>query len=126
MEFADASFDLIYAISVFTHLDEAHQLGWLSELQRVTRQGGYVLVTLRGTYQHARMSPQQLAHLREFGFTFEHMPNNSMAGVFPDWYQTATHTREYVERVYSRYFDVVDYLPNGLDQCQDVVTLRKP
>jgi cyclopropane fatty-acyl-phospholipid synthase-like methyltransferase len=126
LESAAGSYDLVYAISVFTHLDEVHQFGWLNELQRVVRKGGYVLASLRGTFQHARMSPTSLAHLREAGFTFERMPNNSMAGVFPDWYQSATHTREYVENVYSRYFEVVEYVPNGIDHCQDVVILRKP
>jgi hypothetical protein len=36
-----------------------------------------------------------------------------------------THAREYVEAVYSKYFGVVEYLRNGLDQCQDIVVLRK-
>jgi ubiquinone/menaquinone biosynthesis C-methylase UbiE len=125
LAFVDESFDLVYAVSVFTHLDEPRQFDWLSELRRVARHGGYVLVTLRGTFQHARMLSVELEHLREVGFTFEQMPNNAMAGIFPTWYQTATHTREYVETVYSRYFEVVEFLPNGLDQCQDIVVLRR-
>src|SRR5262249_35116978 len=45
LQYADASFDFIYAISVFTHLDAARQDDWLGELQRVARPGGFVLLT---------------------------------------------------------------------------------
>jgi SAM-dependent methyltransferase len=46
LPYAEASFDLIYAVSVFTHLSEELQLRWLEELRRVARAGGYVLPTL--------------------------------------------------------------------------------
>jgi ubiquinone/menaquinone biosynthesis C-methylase UbiE len=35
------SFDLVYALSVFTHLNEEHQLLWLRELERITRPMGW-------------------------------------------------------------------------------------
>ncbi|PWT94737.1 MAG: hypothetical protein C5B55_02270, partial [Blastocatellia bacterium] len=37
MEYAADSFDFIYAISVFTHLDEDHQFCWLQELRRIAK-----------------------------------------------------------------------------------------
>ena len=44
----DSSFDLIYAISVLTHLDEAHQHQWPDEWRRIVRPGGIVIATFRG------------------------------------------------------------------------------
>lgn len=41
-------FDLIYALSVFTHLPESLQLAWMSELSRILRPGGYLLMTTHG------------------------------------------------------------------------------
>ncbi len=43
--FADASFDLIYAYSVFSHLSEEAHLRWLAEFERVLAPGGVVLLT---------------------------------------------------------------------------------
>jgi len=124
--FPDESFDLVYVISVFTHLDEQHQFEWLNELRRVTRRGGNVLVTVRGSFQQARMSTQELGELRKAGFLFTLMPNKAMQGIFPEWYQTATHTREYIQSEFTRYFNVLDYVPNGLDHSQDLVILQRP
>lgn len=43
-----ASCDLVYALSVFTHLPEAQQRAWLSELSRVLVPGGWLVVSLHG------------------------------------------------------------------------------
>src|SRR5207248_1785974 len=38
-------FDLVYAVSVFTHIDEEYQFRWLDELRRITKPRGIVIVT---------------------------------------------------------------------------------
>ncbi|MGI9074879.1 MAG: class I SAM-dependent methyltransferase [Bryobacteraceae bacterium] len=45
LDFAEASFDLIYGISVFTHIDRASEQYWLAELYRLLRPGGVLLLT---------------------------------------------------------------------------------
>jgi SAM-dependent methyltransferase len=45
LPFADGYFDLIYAISVFTHISELAD-AWFLELLRVLRTGGYVYLTI--------------------------------------------------------------------------------
>jgi SAM-dependent methyltransferase len=44
--FADESFEVVYALSVFTHLYDASARAWLAELARVTRPGGLAILTL--------------------------------------------------------------------------------
>jgi len=91
----------------------------------VTRSGGYVLLTVHGFYYWSTWSPQEIDALKRTGFIFAKAPK-SMQGIFPEWYQTAYHTREYVLSHYSKYFNVVEYIPSGLDHCQDLVVLQKP
>lgn len=40
-----ASFDAVYALSVFTHLDARGWEAWIHELARVTREGGFLPLT---------------------------------------------------------------------------------
>ena len=48
LDFDDESFDLVYALSVFTHLTAELQLAWRDELLRVLRPGGLLLLTTHG------------------------------------------------------------------------------
>jgi len=125
LDFPEKIFDLTYAISVFTHLNEDFQFRWLSELQRITKPNGYVLLTVHGFYYWSNFSPQQIEEIKRTGFMFIES-SKPMRGIFPEWYQTAYHTQEYVLSNYSKYFNVLDYIPTGLDYCQDVVILQKP
>jgi SAM-dependent methyltransferase len=45
-DYGSDSFDFIYAISVFTHLDAPYQFRWLEELRRITKPGGVLLLTV--------------------------------------------------------------------------------
>lgn len=118
------SFDLVYAFSVFTHLDEEYQLLWLRELQRVTQPKGFVLVSLHGSFFWSRLPPREIAMIKEKGLLFLQAPP-TMQGIFPEWYQNTYHTQEYVFSTYSKYFNIVEYIPQGLDGCQDIVVMQK-
>ncbi len=56
LRFESESFDLVYALSVFTHLTEDLQVAWLGELARVLRPGGRLLVTTHGDCYRERLS----------------------------------------------------------------------
>jgi SAM-dependent methyltransferase len=123
LEYPSEAFDLIYAISVFTHLCEDFQFRWLDELRRVARALAIVLLTLRGRRAWRDLPQEDIDTIKIEEFKFR--PSNSMKDVFPDWYQNAYHTKKYVVDRYSEYFEVVDYIPRGMGR-QDVVILRKP
>jgi SAM-dependent methyltransferase len=48
LPYADATFDFVYAISVWSHFDEDAALRWLAEMRRVVRPGGHLLITAHG------------------------------------------------------------------------------
>jgi hypothetical protein len=43
----------------------------------------------------------------------------------PDFYQTAFHTHEYVQREWNKYFEIVNIKTKGIGQHQDAVLVRK-
>lgn len=124
LAYADGSFDLVYAVSVFTHLDEDFQFRWLQELRRVVAPGGICLITLHGPGSWNEIPEHDEATLTSRGFVF--VRTEATRGLFPDWYQTAFHTRSYVEERFARFFDVIGFVPRGMANHQDVVILRRP
>jgi len=45
VEFPAGFFDIIYAYSVFSHLNEDTHLKWIEEFSRILKAGGLLLVT---------------------------------------------------------------------------------
>jgi SAM-dependent methyltransferase len=48
LAYENEQFDLVYALSVFTHFPENLQAAWMSELSRVLKPGGHLLMTAQG------------------------------------------------------------------------------
>jgi SAM-dependent methyltransferase len=59
LAYLDGQFDFIYALSVFTHLPESLQLAWMSELSRVLKAGGHLLMTTHGECYLPYMSEEE-------------------------------------------------------------------
>ncbi len=128
LPFNDNSFDLIYGISVFSHLNEDFQHVWLRELQRVARPGAVLILSVQGEYalRWFRKDRSYSDEIDERGFLFVTFSKGKFKlDGFPDFYQAAFHTKEYVNNEWSTYFEIVDYVERGLDP-QDAVVLRKP
>jgi SAM-dependent methyltransferase len=74
LPFADGYFDLVYAISVFTHISELAD-SWFLELLRVLRPGGHLYLTIHdehsvdvllGSYEVESAQPEMVDLLRRF------------------------------------------------------------
>jgi SAM-dependent methyltransferase len=126
----DRQFDLVTAFSVFTHLDET-ETGWLLELRRILRPGGiaYLSIHDEATWK------LKLGWLKSSVDTFRpdiaalpDLPRGKTVVTFrqdnPYRYNTF-HSRDYIDRVWGRYFDIVAVMRRQLDQ-QAVVVCRKP
>lgn len=59
------SFDLVYGISILTHLSLPAQRAWLAELKRILRPGGLAALTLQSEAALARLTPAERAEWRE-------------------------------------------------------------
>lgn len=125
--YPDGMFDLIYNVSLFTHLDEPSQNAWLAELARILKPGGTLLTTIHGRHTYASCTPEELRQLDEHGIAFrvDHKGRFKLDGL-PDFYQTTFHAKDYVARVWGRYFRVVDHVEGGLGGHHDIVVLQLP
>lgn len=132
LPFSDATFDLIYSHSVFTHLDERYQDRWLAELRRILKDGGVLLATVNGErpwngfFETNPEHPGMLAYRQrrsDTGFLF--VSDDNWKGIFPDFYHSTFHTKGYVEQHWAQYFDIRGYSENAMLDLQDIVALEK-
>src|SRR5207249_11472819 len=66
LAYAPASFDLVYALSVFTHLSEPLQRFWIDEMARVIKPGGHLFLTVHGASYLPQLSPDEQSQF-QFG-----------------------------------------------------------
>jgi ubiquinone/menaquinone biosynthesis C-methylase UbiE len=124
--YADASFDFIYVISVFTHLDESFQFAWLEELRRILKPGGWAILTVHGKSLHGALKEDERKVLDQKGFLYKvDQTGRLKLDGLPDYYQTAYHTQDYVNQQWSRFFEVVRQVDRGICSNQDAVILQK-
>lgn len=124
LDYEDDKFDFIYAISVFTHLDKNLQVFWISELTRVLKHGGYLLITILGTtglHKRApRLTPKQRQEFEsgQLILVNEKYSGTNMCGAF--------HPEQYVSQHLAKGLTIVDFIPAFRNSDQDAFLLRKP
>lgn len=120
----DGAFDLVVGHSVFTHLDEQRQDAWLSELQRVTSPGGFLVLSTHGELALGDDVWRIRERLHDAGIVF-------IDDVFgpeypaPDWYQRTFHAPWYVFDHWAQWFEIRAYLPGGALGVQDHILLQR-
>jgi len=127
---AAESFDLIYGISVFTHLSQADQDRWLEELQRLTKPGAAVLVSVQSeiAFFRADSDLQRFLGLEKNGYHIygrcpdldEVMPEMKQT----EYYKNVFHSRRYIYEHWSRYFEILDVIDAVIAGHQDLVIMR--
>lgn len=122
LAFAPDSFDLAYALSVFTHLPESMQLDWLDDLARVVRPGGFLLLTTHGERYLDRLNDGERAQFRagQLVVRWAEVPGTNLCTTFhpPSWVR---------ERLVPRGFEEVECIPEGArgNPYQDLYVLRR-
>jgi len=135
----DASLSLVYGLSVFTHIDEFEH-AWLAELRRVLRPGGIAYLSIHSEQTWAQMS-------QGWGVYRDLLSNRAVIeghDVTPELFQAPMPaermvfrwrtdslnntnvftSKEYVQRVWARFLEVLEILPQA-SGYQDVVVLRR-
>lgn len=140
LPYPDAHFDTVMAYSVFTHLTERVHMHWVKELARVMRPGAIFCLTLEprrfldfigglrasdnAWHQMLMMHKERLAdYYRQFDAgELVFMP--TLAGL-EDHYGDAAVPLPYVQRNWSPWFDVIDYVDKPRQFWQAVLVVRR-
>ncbi|MBX9594761.1 MAG: class I SAM-dependent methyltransferase [Roseomonas sp.] len=126
----DNSLDVIYGISVFTHVKYLWD-AWLLELKRVLKPGGLLLQTIHtenawAFYRRHKDVPGIMQHLPPAILEHEAMPHDWIhrgdIGISQAFWKA-----EVARRFWGRYLEVIDVLPpQHQDSFQDLMVCRKP
>ncbi len=114
-------FDLVYAVSVFTHLPSDTQFEWMRELQRVLKPGGHLLFSTHGEKHTAFLDPAELD-----GFRCGHLIVKDAAHAGENRC-IAYHPYAYVKDKLAVGFDLIDFAAGAAKGTnhQDIYLLRK-
>jgi SAM-dependent methyltransferase len=122
LPYHDAAFDLVYAFSVMTHLDEELQHAWTREIFRVLKPGGYFLFSTMGEYYlglgRLNESERQQFANRGVVVLYSGSPGTSLCSSY--------HSPEYVRTALARDFALVSLRPAIDYGRHDVHLFRKP
>lgn len=117
------SFDLIYALSVFSHLSEPIQRAWIGEFRRILRPGGLLVLSLLGEAVRDRLAGEERGRFDRGELVVE---RPRMAGSNAC---TVYHPRDYVTTSLLADFDDVRPFELGspaLTLMQDAYIARQP
>lgn len=121
LPYPEERFDLVYALSVFTHLPEELQRPWIEELRRVVEPGGYLILTVHGERYRDELGPQERRQFDEGRLVvrWERSAGTNLCGVY--------HPARYVRETLARGFTLLDYVAEGAlgNPHQDLMLLRK-
>ncbi len=121
LAFADESFDLVYALSVFTHLTADLQVAWRDELRRVLRPGGRLLVTTHGHSYLPRLEPDERDRFEagELVVRWGDLPGTNLCSAY--------HPERYLRKTFADGFELARLEPEGAlgNPTQDLVLLRR-
>jgi SAM-dependent methyltransferase len=123
ISFSADRFDFIYAISVFSHLDEDHAALWLQELQRIAAPDAILAISIFGPLIY-QATGSEVGRLHDNGFVFTQP--GYWKNRFPDWYGDMYYDELGVRRLFGRSLHFLNYIPAGINGHQDLVLLRKP
>jgi SAM-dependent methyltransferase len=125
LPFAEQSFDLVYALSVFTHIPLAWQRRWLEELRRVLRPEGYLLCTVLGSsFVNQMLTAQDQAKLAQAGeltLDSNHPRASYSTQVLGSW--DVFQTRDRVREAFGAVFRICGY--TNVADGQDMLVLRR-
>ena len=120
LAYRNEQFELIYALSVFTHLPARLQQGWMDELRRVLAPGGYLLLSIHGVAYLDVLSDDERRDFQAGRLVVRDGPPGSNLCA-------AYHPEQYIREVLAADLSILDLVVQGAtgNPPQDLLLLRK-
>lgn len=145
LKYESGMFDMIYSVSIFSHLAPEDHLTWLAELFRITKPGGHCFLTTEGFIalgmMRAEFPDRKLEdELRSKGILYKEYEflqrdrsrnvriaiANTTMGIEGSYGNTVL-SPDHIREVWPQSgFEVVDVVEGIIDHRQDLVVLRRP
>lgn len=107
LPFESASFDVIYGLSVFTHLSENSHLEWMKELKRVLKPQGLLILSTYGEQARGLLTEEEKMRFDQGHLIVRPRVHEGKRGF------AAFHSPSFVQNHLLRGMNVVDHLPAG-------------
>jgi SAM-dependent methyltransferase len=136
----DSTFDAVFSISIFTHMNERDHLYYLKELRRVTSPGARLFISVSGeralqraesetrVFEMLAMPTEGLDMVRAAlrggsGFCFLSQNGHLTTNAYD--YGIAFISKTYIMQRWSEHFDVEKIAVGAIHDFQDIVVLRR-
>lgn len=119
---AGPQFDVVLALSVFTHLPVELELQWIEELARLTKPDGWLLLTFLDEEIMTREGflPSTALEAGQGLFYYQ----GSVTEGLPGYYKSSYHEEAAVARLWSPHVDVVSIHPKAVNGRQSAALCR--
>jgi SAM-dependent methyltransferase len=122
LPYDDSAFDLVYALSVLTHLPADLQHAWVTDCLRVLRPGGFLLFSTMGEHylslERLTESEQRTFRSGNVVVLYQGAAGTSLCSAY--------HPPEYVHDRLASEFELVAFRPATEDGRHDMHLFRKP
>ncbi|MFO7810727.1 MAG: class I SAM-dependent methyltransferase [Candidatus Delongbacteria bacterium] len=116
--FEDDTFDVIYSVSVFTHLDSENQIKWFDECMRVLKNRGLFLFTTHGDSATDRLLASEKKLYVSEGYYIRSNVTEGKRNF------TSYNTEKYIRDSFKKHASFVEFIP-GKKNEQDIWLVRK-
>jgi len=121
--FEGSCFDLVYALSVFTHIETPLQLLWIREIHRILKDKGVFLFTTHGKFYNSRLLNREKKLLDENGaYTKSYRQRGHRM-------MTTYNSEDVLRSLLQPYFEILEFYDGASNQAknggQDLWIVRK-
>ncbi len=117
----DGKFDLIYSISVITHMNADVQLLWLKELHRLLKPNGHLLLSILERSQSDLSSGVKVVERIDLEFDRSWLGKKGAPAVYYNTYNTVSYLKDKLNND----FELIDVATKAIRNIQTLILMKK-